>query len=184
MLLVALAACGQQERSCAWLDPTLRYCLQPTSAVDPFDQRQKLVLSFKGQPYTLLADLQVDSLRQQMILLTPLGQTIAQLSFDNRAAVQEGPAVPWPAQLSPAALLGLVQLAWWPTSAVRVGLDNGWVVEDSPGLRQIRPAAGGLSLVDIGYSPYHGPYQQIRMTLPQQKVTLDIEVLETEPSAP
>lgn len=183
-LLGALVACGPSDDRCAWLDPQLRYCLQPTGTAAPLDQRQKLVLSMGDQQHTLLADLQVDPNGQQMVLLTPLGQTVAQLAYDNRSARQAGPSGPWPAQLTPATLLGLVQLAWWPTAAVRAGLDSGWTVEESAGSRRILPSAGGGSRIDIGYTPPQGPYRHIRMVLPQRNVHLDIEVLETGDAAP
>ena len=119
-----------------------------------------------------------------MVLLTPLGQTVAQLTFDNRTARRQGPPVPWPAQLSPAVLLGLVQLVWWPADQVQTGLNAGWAVNDSPGRRQILHVDSSRPWIDIRYDAVEGSRRHIHLSMPQRRVDLAIEVLESEGTSP
>lgn len=175
--VLLLVGCAPASERCAWLDRDARYCLQPTHTTTPMDQRQRLDLRLGGEQHTLLADVWVDAEQQQLVLVTPLGQTVAQLVFDNQSARLQGPPLPWPTPLPPAALLAMVQIAWWPAAHVQAGLDRGWTLLDSPGLRTLRSPHGNADWLQIRYEPESGPTRRVTMRLPQRAMELDIEVL-------
>uniref|UniRef100_UPI00272DE7F4 DUF3261 domain-containing protein n=1 Tax=Propionivibrio sp. TaxID=2212460 RepID=UPI00272DE7F4 len=86
MLAVALlvAGCDDDGSSCTTLPGGPRYCLQTTDSIVPFDVQQKVDVSFDSRRETMIAQLEADAGGIRFAGMTPFGQKLLQVSFDNR----------------------------------------------------------------------------------------------------
>ena len=129
-----VAGCTGDGSSCTSLPGGGRYCLQTTVDVPPFDVQQKVDVVFNGKRETMIAQLEVDASGMRFVGMTPFGQKLLQLDFDNsRVAVEVFPGT----RLDPTLLLALVQLGNWPVERVRAGLNVSTAVIDTDGRRSL-----------------------------------------------
>lgn len=170
-MLLWLSACAPDNLRCAPLGQG-SYCLQPTTAMAPFEVQQKIDVSLQGQSNTLIAQLEVDAAGLRLGGVTPLGQKLVDVQYDNHTV--SSTTLPHP-RLSPTLLLTLLQLALWPTPAVRAGLAEPLLLEDSALERRI--VNGTQTVVSITYDNAVQPHQRIHMTLHGAKLELNIETL-------
>jgi len=171
--LLALSACAtdQREPHCAVLIGGGEYCLQPTTAISPFELTQKVDASLRGRRETLIVELEADADGIRFAGLTPFGHKLLQIGYDNRAAT----ATLLPdSRLSPSLLIALLQLALWPADAVRTGLQTPLTLEESAGQRRIIFRDEATLTID-----YQGdsPHRRMHLTLPAAGIELDIENL-------
>ncbi|MBS0545692.1 MAG: DUF3261 domain-containing protein [Proteobacteria bacterium] len=185
-LVLALAACGPPDPRCAALPGGGRYCLQPSTALAPFDAQQKVEARLSGRRETMIVELENDAAGMRFAALTPFGHTLLQASYDNHTATAA--TLPNP-RLEPALPLALVQLALWPAAAVRDGLDSLLTLDDSGEHRRIlRDGETTLQIDYLGdmHSDDRGPdarHRRLRVSVPSAQIELDIETLPHFPLA-
>ena len=171
LIVTLLCACSPEQQECVSLPGTTSasYCLQPTQAVAPFSVQQFVELQFAGKKDALVVDLDVDAARMQFVALTPFGQKLIHVDYDNRQVN----AYLLPHQkLPPALLLSLLQLASWPADSVRVGLEVSLRLEESGEGRRI--LHGDDVLVEV---TYHSR-EALSITLPAPGLEITIRTLE------
>ena len=176
LLLLVLTACNEAEMKtetpCAMLIGGGSYCLQPTSDLPSFEVQQKIEANFRGRRETMIATIENDEAGLRFVGLTPFGQTLLQVGYDNR----EMSAATLPdRRLSPALLVALLQIALWPTDSVRSGLEAPLVLEEKPGQRRILRHSETTLVID--YSGDHPPYRRLHLSIPDADLELDIETL-------
>jgi hypothetical protein len=171
-LLLAIAACAGPDTRCASLPGGGRYCLQPTTAIAPFEAQQKVEAAFGGRRETMIAEIEADANGMRLVVLTPFGQKLVQIGFDNRDA--QAMTRPDP-RLDPALILALLQLALWPAEAVRAGLGERLALEEFDGQRRI--LMDGNAILAVRYVGTAAPYRRLHLVLPSAGLELDVETL-------
>ncbi|MCE9640484.1 MAG: DUF3261 domain-containing protein [Betaproteobacteria bacterium] len=181
--VAALAACaGIEEPGCTRLPEGGRYCLQQTSLVTAFQATQRVEVARDGAGYSLLAEIEVDADAMRMVVVTPLGQKLLQLEYDNRMA-RINAAGPLRDRLDPVLVAALVQLALWPLDAVRAGLTGGVTIEETAGHRRVL-GAGGATLMSVQTEGTPPSFRKLRITAPAARLVLDIDTLPEPDSVP
>jgi len=171
-LPIALAACAGTGDRCAAL-PQGQYCLQPSADVAPFEATQIVRLRIGERRETLVAALEVDADGLRMAGLTPLGQKLLQLDYDNRAASVQSPAG---ARIDAVQLAALLQLALWPAASVRAGLSPALALEDDGGARRI--VGGGAPVVSIRREGDAPPYRSVQLSVPGADLEMTVETVD------
>ena len=151
ILLLAVAALaagcgGDSDPRCTVLPGGVGYCLQTTDGVPPFDVQQRIDMSFRGQQQTLILQTESDDAGVRVVGMTPLGQTLLQLDFDNRQVT----AVSSIKAISPVMLMALVQIGGWPVERVRQGIDPALTIEESAAGRTVW--RDGRAILSIRYT--------------------------------
>lgn len=164
-LALLLAACQPAAPGCARLPGGGSYCLQSVGGPS-FATLQQSVLSAGGQRLTLLTRIESDSHGLRFAGITPLGQTLLLVSWENGKLRAELPPA-LASRIDPALLPALVQLATWPVAAIRAGLSPDLeLVEDGQRRRLRRTGTGGdEDLLDISWEG-NLPYQRLRIAAP------------------
>lgn len=171
-VLFGLVACGEDETPCASLIGGGNFCLQPTTALAPFEIQQKVEARFRNRRETVIAEIENDASGLHFVGLTPFGQTVFQVSYDNR----EAHAATLPdRRISPALLIALLQIALWPADSIRAGLEAPFTLEESGGQRRI--VNRGETTLSIDYTGEHPPYRRMHLSIPAADLELDIETL-------
>ena len=142
-----IGGCAASGSRCADLPGGGRYCLQTTAVVEPFDVQQKVDVVFDGRQETMIAQIETDASGMRFAGMTPFGQKLVQLGFDNSEVRAETLPVK---RLDPALLLALVQIATWPADSVRSGLEGSAAIEDADGQRVL--LRDGKDVVVIRYT--------------------------------
>ena len=178
-MLLGLSACNSPEAPCAGLIGGGAFCLQATSAVAPFELQQKVDARFRGRHETLIVHIENDRDGFQFVGLSPLGQKIFHVSFDNR----EAHALLLPdRRISPSLLIATLQIALWPADRVRAGLEAPLILEESAGQRRI--VNSGETTLMIEYTGDATPYRHLRLTIPAVDLELAIETLSANGKEP
>jgi hypothetical protein len=177
--LLLVAACAGDGSSCAALPGGARYCLQTTAAIEPFDAQQKVDIAFDGRQETMIAQLESDADGMRLVGMTPFGQKLLQLGFDNRNVSAEAFSGKGP---DPIVLLAVVQLATWPAEQVRAGLgDKGAIslIEEQTGEQpQRRVVKDGKDIVVVRYTRGRPPSGDMVIQLPSAGVEFTITHLD------
>lgn len=179
MLAVALlvAGCDDDGSSCTTLPGGPRYCLQTTDSIVPFDAQQKVDVTFDSRRETMIAQLEADAGGIRFAGMTPFGQKLLQVSFDNRDVTAETFPGKGP---DPVLLLALVQVATWPAEQVRAGLDGAEVIDDdsNDAPAQRRLVKDGKDIVVIRYTRGRPPAGDMLILLPAAGVEFSITNLD------
>jgi len=176
-LLVVLLeiGCSDDLSPCTVLPGGIRYCLQTTTSIEPFDVQQRVDIVFNGHQETMIALLETDAEGIRLAGMTPFGQKLMQIGFDNRTVSAET----LPGQSANAALLlAVVQLAMWPADRARAGLVDAGRIDliDEPGLRRI--VKDGSDVVLIKYTRGRPPLGDMLIQLPNAKAEFAISNLD------
>jgi hypothetical protein len=170
--LLATAACAGLDPRCTGLPGGGRYCLQPTTAIAPFETQQKVEAAFDGRRETMIVEIEADANGIRLAGLTPFGHKLVQMSYDNREATATVRPDP---RLDPALIMALLQLALWPADAVRAGLGARLTLEEGDGQRRI--LMDGESIMTVSYAGSVAPYRRLHLALPSAGLELDVETL-------
>jgi hypothetical protein len=176
--LLLVGGCATSDPNCAALSAG-RYCLQPSTAVAPFEATQKVDLRFRERRETLIAEIEVDAAGMRMAGLTPFGQKLLQLSWDNREL--KATTVPG-ARFDAALLAAMLQLAHWPADAVRAGLSPALRLEESPGARRV--LENDMLVLGIRLEGERPPYRSVRLALPSADLEMLAETLDPAGARP
>ena len=126
----------------------------------------------------MIADLEVNPQGLQFVTLTPLGQKILQINDDNTTISQQSLVTP---PIDSAFLIGLLQLALWPSDAINSGLKPPLTMTETAQTRMI--SSEDTAVVSIQYQDKSVPYQQLSIRLPQLSLSLDISQLDESTEA-
>jgi len=171
-----LSACDAPDSQCAAL-PQGKYCLQPSTSDTALSIQQKVAAEFGSHREIMIADIEADATGMQFVALTPFGQKVLHVAYDNKiASAQMLPD----AHLDAAQLLALLQIALWPADMVKQGLRD-LTLLDAPTGRQIM--ADGKIVIDVRHDASPRPYQHLRIAMPTLDASLDMETLTATPEA-
>jgi len=173
-LLLALSACNSGDPRCTKLPGGGGYCLQSTSALPSFDVQQKVETLFNGRNETLIVELEVDQDGMRFVGLTPFGQKMLQMSYDNR--VVSAQVLPH-ARIDPVLMLAMLQLALWPVESVQAGLDEGLVMGEQGRQREL--LMNGKRVMAVSYTGDRVPYEDMHIEFPSAGLELDIKTLDS-----
>lgn len=138
----------------------LQLALAPAALGCTLAVQQQLTVQPPGQTtQTLEALLEVDGQAVRLALFH-LGQRMGSLRWDGQQ-LQTQLSRWWPAQLPPAQVLGDMQLALWPVSAIAQALPQGWTVQATGDGRRlafedqekVAVQATGADAFEIRYAP-------------------------------
>lgn len=178
LLMCLVTACGGGDPRCASLPGGTQYCLQASSALEPFSVAQKIEATIGGQRESMIVQIEVDGRAMHVVALTPFGQTLIQASYDNH----EARAGRWPdVRLKPAQFLALLQIALWPTEAVRAGLDPSLMLDETVDHRRV--LQNGKLLLEVGYTGARPPAGDMHIVLPTMDMQYEITTLD-QPTSP
>jgi hypothetical protein len=162
----------KQDSRCANLMGNGRYCLQPTTAITPFNVQQKVEASIKNHKEIMVTEIEVNAEGMQLIGLTPFGHQLVHISYNNEKAK----AVVSPdSRLDPTLMIAMIQLALWPVDSVRKGLGEPLLLEESIGHR--RYLARDKLVLDVSYANAMVPSNKLNLSFPTVGLMLDIESL-------
>ena len=167
--LPVIVGCASVDSRCATLPGRIGYCLQTTEGIAPFDAQQQIDMVIGDKRETLIAQVESDASGMRMAGMTPLGQSLVQLSFDNREVASD---MSLAKSLAPASLLALVQLARWPVERVRNGLTSGVTVEESEAERRF--FRDGRLVLRVRYTLGRAAQGDLAISLPEAGVELTI----------
>ncbi len=160
-----LSACQSLQPGCARLPGGGAYCLQ--SGDGPvFSSLQQSVLSWGTQRQTLLTRIESDGQGLRFAAMTPLGQTLFFVSWENAILHADMPPA-MALRLDPATMPALVQIAMWPAATVRSGLSAELELIEENGRRRLRrkDADNGEDILDISWEG-NLPYRQLHIVSP------------------
>jgi hypothetical protein len=174
LTMIGMAACSVEERDsrCPALIGGGRYCLQPSTAVTPFDARQKVEIRFRGRQETMIIEVEADAAGIRLVGLTPFGQTLLRLNDDN---VKTTATLPHNSRLPAELMVALLQVALWPGDVLREGLVSPMRLEEVYGQRRI--VNRDKVAVTINYTGDQLPYRRIQMYIHSEDVEIDVETL-------
>ncbi len=109
--------------------------LTPSSLGRELHLAQRITVVRGAQRTTLDAQLEADAQSVNLAAFL-LGQTVARLSW-NGVTLEETHSTRVPQVVTPARILSDVQLAFWPTAAVRAGLPTGYSLEEVASTRTV-----------------------------------------------
>lgn len=166
LLVFLLSACSASQPGCAPLPGGETYCLRGRVGAPEFSTLQKIHLSLGSQDVLLISRIESDEKGLRMLGMTPFGQTIMSISWENGRLIggfQEALA----GKINPAALLALVQIALWPAAEVRNGLGSDWILIEEHQRRRLRLANGDNNpdMLDISWEGIL-PYSKLVISAP------------------
>jgi hypothetical protein len=167
------AGCADSDPRCASLPGGGRYCLQATTGIEAFDVQQSVAILFEGRRETMIAQLEADADGVRFVGLTPFGQKLVQLSFDNREVKADTVSA---TRFDPALLLAIVQIAMWPIERVRDGLDDSMTISESESEREI--ARDGKRIVIVKYTRDRPPLGDLSIGFPEAALEFAITKLD------
>jgi Protein of unknown function (DUF3261) len=109
--------------------------LPPASLGRELHLAQRITVERAGQRVVLDAQLEADAQTVNLAAFV-LGQTVARLSW-NGVTLEETHSSRVPEVVTPARILSDVQLAFWPTDAVRAGLPPGYTLDELGATRTV-----------------------------------------------
>lgn len=165
-------SCTRQYSRCVNLMGNGRYCLQPTTTVAPFEVLQKVDATLKKRHETMISNIAVNGEGMQIIILTPFGQKLAHVSYNN---VEAKAVVSPDSRLDPTLMIAMIQLALWPADSVRKGLSTPMILEESDGHRHY--LANDNLVLDVSYANAMVPANKFNFSFPAVGLILDIETL-------
>lgn len=165
-------SCTRQDSRCVNLMGNGRYCLQPTTTVAPFEVLQKVDATLKKRHETMISNIAVNGEGMQIIILTPFGQKLAHVRYNN---VEAKAVVSPDSRLDPTLMIAMIQLALWPVDSVRKGLGEPLLLEETVGHR--RYLAKDKLVLDVSYANAMAPANKLNLSFPTVGLMLDIETL-------
>ncbi|MBS1197768.1 MAG: hypothetical protein H6R18_1553 [Proteobacteria bacterium] len=164
LISLLLTACAPDKPGCARLPGGGSYCLQ-SGAGPNFSTLQQSVLSAGDQRMTLLTRIENDTRGLRFAGMTPLGQTLMFVSWENGVLRADLPPE-MASRLDPALFPAMVQIAMWPPEMVRAGLSPELELIAEPNRRRLRlKEASGDDILDISWEG-NLPYQRLKIVAP------------------
>lgn len=169
-----VAACTPSGEHCARLPGEGRYCLL-AGPWPEFNAEQSSLVTLKGKTLHMIARIAAGPDGLRFAGLSPLGQTLFQISWENSTLRAELPPA-LEGRLAPALLPALLQIATWPAERIRESLSEGLELLEQPGRRTVRGTAGEVLI--ISWEGNQLPYARLRIEAPTQGLIIDSRTLE------
>jgi hypothetical protein len=175
LLLVSLLAACDGKGNCVRLGPGASYCL--SDAPGPrFDTEQASAVNYADNTVHMIARIRSDEGGLHFAGVTPLGQTLLQVSAGRQGLTSQLPP-DMQGKVDGAMFAALVQLAAWPAEEVRRGLRGGLTLLELPGRRSI--LHGEETLLTIAWEGKEPPYEALRVDIPAVRVRVESRALDT-----
>lgn len=170
--LLLLTGCVGSDR-CARLPGGAQYCLVDGPWPE-FATEQATTVSFQGQSMHLITRIESGKEGLHFAGITPLGQTLIQVSWENGGLRSQLP--PALADRMDAALFpALLQLATWPAERVREGLPDRLQLIETQGRRVVSDGQNDLLIISWGGNTL--PYERLRIEAPSARLLIDARAL-------
>lgn len=173
LLTLLIAGCGATGGHCARLPAAGQYCLRPGPWPD-FAAEQAATVNYRNQAWQLLARIESGRDGLRFAGLSPLGQTLIQISWENGALRAELPPA-LDGRLDGALFPALLQMAVWPAERVREGLSDRLELIEEEGRRIIRQDRQELLI--ISWEGKTLPHQRLRIEAPGVGLSIDARTL-------
>ncbi len=177
-LTLGLAACVGSDGHCVSLPGGGHYCLRDGPSPE-FSAEQDATVSYGDKPFHVIVRIQSDREGLRFAALTPLGQTLAQVSWENHMLLAElSPALE--GRLNGALFLTLIQVATSPAEQVRAGLSERLVLIEKDGQRIIND--GQRDVLVVSWEGRTLPYERLHFEAPTAGLIIEARTLkEAEP---
>ncbi len=171
------SACTPGGEACARLTGSERYCLV-TGPWSAYASEQASTVTLADKTLRMIARIEAGNQGVHFAGVSPLGQTLFLVSWDNSALRAEFPPA-LAGRLDPVLFLALLQIATWPAERIREGLSTGLELREQPGRRVVRGENGDVLIVSWEGSEL--PYPRLRIDVPALNLTIDNHALEALP---
>lgn len=179
MSALLLAACAGDAGNCVRLSGGANYCLIDGPAPE-FETEQATTITYSGNTMHMITRIQSGKDGLHFAGVTPLGQTLLQVSWKNNVLHAQLP--PGTAdRLDGALFIALLQLAVWPAEHVREGLSDRLTLIEQSGRRIV--SDGDRTLLTISWEGTTLPYDRLRFEASAAHLLIDARVLD-EADAP
>lgn len=172
-VVLALSACYGDSPDCVRLSAAGRYCLA-TGPWPEFAVEQHTVVTFQGNSTQMIARLEAGAVGLRFAGVTPLGQTLVKVSWENGKLRSEFPAGT-PGRIDGGLFPALLQIALWPGPEVRRGLSAGLALIEEDHRRVVRD--GDLDLLIVSWEGNTLPYARLRFEAPDAAMVIDAKTL-------
>ncbi len=158
LLIVIMPGCAvtQPGRAAVPISTVDSFTLQPPGLGPVLSALQEVTVEFPDNNFEkFLAVVENDGKTLRIALMNMLGQTLVVMSFsDGEVMVDPQDAIP--VGMEPVRILGYLQIAMWPQSAVRSGLSGKLSLIELEGYLEIGNSYGPILLVERegGCCPY------------------------------
>ena len=173
-IALLVTACAPTGENCARLPGNGRYCLV-AGPWPEYTAEQASAVTLKGKTLRMIVRVASGPGGLRFAGLSPLGQTLFQVSWENSVLRAELPPV-LEGRIDPALFPALLQIATWPAERIREGLSEGLELIDEPGRRVIRNGTDDVLLVSWEGSQL--PYSRLRIEAPAAGLIIDSRTLE------
>lgn len=178
-LALCLAACTGGTGNCARLPGGGQYCLVDGPWPE-FTAEQAATVSYRDKPLHLITRIQSGRDGLRFAGITPLGQTLILVSWENGVLRSELP--PALADRLDAALFpALLQLATWPAGRVREGLSERLALIEKDGQRIV--SDGQQNILIVSWEGKTLPYERLRFEAPAARLLIEARTVD-EAAAP
>jgi len=167
-------ACAPLSAPCTRLPGSGHYCLV-AGPWPEYATEQASTVTLRDKTLRMIARISSGESGVRFAGLSPLGQTLFQISWENSALHAELPTA-LEGSLDPVLLPALLQIATWPAERVREGLSSGLELLEQPGRRVVRGNDGDVLIVS--WEGNQLPYQRLRFEAPSLNLTIDSRLLE------
>ncbi|MBK9446121.1 MAG: DUF3261 domain-containing protein [Betaproteobacteria bacterium] len=167
-------ACTPMGESCTRLPGNGRYCLI-AGPWPEYATEQASNVTLKDKTLRMISRISSGESGVRFAGLSPLGQTLFQVSWENSVLQAELPAA-LGSRLDPALFPALLQIATWPAERIREGLSSGLELHEQPGRRVVRDSNSDVLI--ISWEGNQLPYQRLRIEAPALNLTIDSHSLE------
>ncbi len=174
-LALLLAGCVTTPKVLPPAEFSLR--LSPGSLGRELQLAQRITVVRGEERRSFDAQLEVDAASVR-IAAVALGQTVASLHWDGTTLEQHVSAHVPPA-VTAERILSDVQLAWWPATAIRAGLRDGFTLEEGQGQRAL--LLDGAPFAQVTYEGTAPAWAHVHLTHQRFGYALDIESVEATP---
>ena len=158
-------------------EPEFGLRLSPASLGRELQLSQRVTVVRGDERRSFDAQLEVDS-GSVRIAAMALGQTIATLTWNGKT-LEQSVSTHVPPAVTASRILSDVQLAWWPSEAIRSGLPEGFSLEEGRASRAVTER--GAPFASVTYEGTAPAWSHVRLTQQRYGYVLDIESVEAGP---
>lgn len=175
LLALFLSACTGSG-NCVRLPAGAQYCLMDGPWPE-YSAEQAATVSFQDKTMRLITRVQSGEKGLHFAGVTPLGQTVIQVSWENGALHGDMPP-PLSDRLDGRLFPALLQIATWPAEEVRKGLPGGLALIEKEGRRIV--SDGQQDILIVSWEGKTLPYQRLRFEAPAVRLLIDVQTLDDE----